>query len=264
VKQLTLAGWTFSGTMPSLGGMIPPNDSARAGENAKIFATTHWSVLAEAGEQTSPAAVAALEKLCGQYWYPVYAEIRRRGRAPQDAQDLTQEFFVCLLRRNSFARADKGKGRFRSYLLGALNHFLADQREREKAEKRGGSVMILSLDDDAEGRYREEPVSSDPPEILFDRRWRLALMDEAFARLQREYGAGNRETVFLQLKPFLAVEAGPGEYDEAARKLSSTASAVAVSVFRLRKRYAELVRTVAAETISNPAEVEDELRQLFA
>ena len=168
-----------------------------------------------------------------------------------------------MLRRNSFARADKAKGRFRSYLLGALNHFLADQKNRAGAEKRGGQVVIVSLDDDPEGRYRQEPASLDPPESLFDRRWRVALLDEAFRRLEREYSPADKSLLFQELKGFLAAEVGPGGYDNAAQQLNSNPSAIAAAVFRLRKRYAELVRIVAAETLANPVEVEDELRQLF-
>jgi DNA-directed RNA polymerase specialized sigma24 family protein len=261
---LALERWTFSATIFKLGDVIPPNNGQWPGENAKVFATTHWSVVTEAGAQNSPNALAALEQLCGRYWYPVYAEIRRRGHPPADAQDLTQEFFACLLRRNSFARADQAKGRFRSYLLGALNYFLADQHDRAGAEKRGGHIVIVSLDDDPEGRYRQEPASLDPPEALFDRRWRLALLDEAFTRLRLEYSAADKEPLFQELKAFLAAEAGPGGYDAAARNLKSNPAAIAAAVFRLRKRYGELVRSVAAETLANPAEVEDELRQLFA
>ena len=165
-----------------------------------------------AGQENSPAATDALEKLCGAYWYSIYAEIRRRGFAPHDAQDCTQEFFACLLRRNSFASADKNKGRFRSYLLGALNYFLTDQWHRQRAEKRGGRAILLSLDAprDAEERFIAEPASQLTPDRIFDARWGLMLMERAFVRVRDEYAASGKAELFEALKPFLAAESGDG------------------------------------------------------
>jgi len=141
------------------------------------FATTHWSVVLAAGQRDSPLARAALEKLCRTYWYPLYAYIRRRGCAPEDAQDLTQAFLLHLLQRNPFSSLDQSQGRFRSFLLAALNYFLADQRDRARAEKRGGGRPTLSFDAlDAEARYRLEPADQRTPEKLFERRWALTLL----------------------------------------------------------------------------------------
>lgn len=230
-----------------------------------MFATTHWSVVIEAGSEHSQAAAAALEKLCSTYWYPVYAEIRRRGHPPHDAQDLAQDFFACLLRRHSFANADKSRGRFRSYLLGALNYFLADQYARQQTEKRGGHCLILSLDAlDPEARYLEDPAAADQPETLFDRRWKESLLEEALARLKLEYAEAKKEKLFESLKPFLALDVPPGGYDQPSRELGMTPSTLAVAVYRMRQRYGELVRSIVAETVANPAEADDELRQLFA
>jgi RNA polymerase sigma-70 factor (ECF subfamily) len=205
-----------------------------------------------------------LEKLCGVYWFPVYAEIRRRGHSPHDAQDLTQEFFACLLRRNSFAGASQKKGRFRSYLLGALNFFLADQRDYEHAAKRGGGQVLLSLDEeDAEGRYLEEPAGTETPETLFDRRWRDTLLEQAFERLRLEFVADQKKAIFGELKIFLGMESGAGAYEEPARKLGMTTSAITVAVHRLRQRYGEIVRGIVSETLANPADIDEEIRQLF-
>lgn len=218
-----------------------------------------------AGQEDSPAATDALEKLCRAYWYPIYAEIRRRGFAPHDAQDYTQEFFACLLRRSSFASADKNKGRFRSYLIGALNYFLTDQWHRERTEKRGGGVPLLSLDapSDVEERFIAEPASQLTPEKIFDARWALMLMDRAFIRVRAEYAGSGKAKLFEALKPFLAAESGDEGYAKPAHALGMTASHVAVAVHRLRQRFRDCVRAEVADTVANPAEVEDEMRELF-
>lgn len=230
----------------------------------KVFATTHWSVVLKAGDENSAEACGALEHLCRTYWYPVYAEIRRRGFSAHNAQDLTQEFFACLLRRNSFAAAERTKGRFRSYLIGALNYFLADESERQHAEKRGGRFQIIPLEsEDAEGRYLEEPAAPcEDPGRQFDASWRATLMDEAFVRLKREYTG--KEGLFEEIKGFLAAEVPNGSYEKIASTLGMNPNSVGVSVHRLRQRYAELVRAIVSETVVNPTEVDDELRQLFS
>jgi DNA-directed RNA polymerase specialized sigma24 family protein len=229
------------------------------------FHTTHWSLVAVAGDGVSPNAPAALEKLCRSYWYPIYAEVRRRGFALHDAQDLTQEFFTCLLRRNTFAAARQDKGRFRSYLLGALNYFLADQWHRERAERRGGGAPVLSLDDpeQAEKRYLCEPASQLTPARSFDARWALTLMNRGFERLRQEYGAAGKSELFGHLKAFLAAESSENGYAEPATALGLTTSHVAVAVHRLRQRFRECVRAEVADTVANPAEVDEEMRHLF-
>ena len=218
----------------------------------------------QAGRGDSPQAAEALEKLCRAYWYPIYAEVRRRGFTSHDAQDLTQEFFACLLRRRSIGAADRAKGRFRSYLLGALKFFLADQLDRQRAEKRGGGRQIVSLDEaEADRRYREEPAPGLSPDESFDRRWALALMDRAFVRLETEFAANGKTAMFEALKPFLAAESGDGGYAAPAEQLQMTPASVAVAVHRMRQHFRELVRAEAAETLANLAEVDDELRHLF-
>jgi len=229
------------------------------------FLTTHWSLVARAGESDSPAAREALEKLCRGYWYPIYAEVRRRGFAAHDAQDFTQEFFATLLRRNSFAAARQDKGRFRSYLLGALGYFLTDQWHKQRAEKRGGGMEVLSLDaaEEGERRFSEEPATQLTPEKVFDSRWALTLLDRAFARLRDEYSTQKKAALFEALKGFLAAEASEGGYAAPAAQLDITPSHVAVAVHRLRQRFRELVRAEVAETVANPGDVDDEMRQLF-
>lgn len=228
------------------------------------FHTTQWSLVVEAGEDDSAVASVALEKLCRAYWYPIYAEIRRRNHSPHDAQDLTQEFFACLLRRQSFATARRERGRFRSFLLGALNYFLSDHRDRQNAAKRGGGQRLLSLDElEAEPRYQEEPVTNQTPEKIFDQRWAVALMELALGRLATEFDRAGKAAIFAEIKPFLAVETSESGYAEPARRLGMRPAAIAVAVHRLRFRYRDLIRAEVTETLANPADAEDELKHLL-
>ncbi len=205
------------------------------------------------------------ETLCRTYWYPLYAYVRRRGHGPEEAQDLTQEFFAQLLARQDVAHADRAKGLFRSYLLGAMNHFLAYEWRKNHAAKRGGGQACISLEDEtAEGRYRQEAVSDLTPEKIYERRWALTLFDRALSRLQAEFGAAGKSQVFEQLKPFLSDQAGEGEYAAVGRQLDMTAGAVAVAVNRFRQRYRELVQEEIAHTVASPQELKEELRHLLA
>ena len=155
------------------------------------FTRTRWSLVLQAGTASSPDSAEALERLCRAYWPPIYGFLRRRGQSPHDAQDTTQGFFAALLQRNDFAQADQAKGRFRTYLLGALNHFLADQRDKAGAQKRGGGVVPISLDEtDAEGGYLAEPATEATPERAFDQRWATTLLEQAFGLLRDEFRAG--------------------------------------------------------------------------
>jgi RNA polymerase sigma factor (sigma-70 family) len=235
------------------------------GAQAECFATTHWSVVLLADHSSSSAASGALEKLCRSYWYPVYSFVRRRGSSPHDAQDLTQEFFSRLLKRNSFADADPAKGRFRSFLLGALKHFLADEWDKAQAEKRGGHCEIFSLDAlEPEARYALEPATDLTPERIFDRRWAATLLEHALRQLREEFTGAGKIRQFELLKPFLTNDAGPGGYDETAAQLETSPQTVAVSVHRLRQRYREAVRAEIAHTVTGPETIEEELRGLFA
>jgi RNA polymerase sigma-70 factor (ECF subfamily) len=243
---------------------LSPEAAPHCGD-VEWFHTTHWSVVLSAGQRDAPGGREALEALCRAYWYPLFAYVRRRGHGPEEAQDLTQEFFARLLERNDLARASPEKGRFRSFLLGAMNHFLAYEWRKAQAFKRGGGQSVLSLDGlSAEARYGREPVSKETPETLNERRWALTLFDAAYHRLQAEWTAAGRNRQFELIKPFLSSEAADGEYAPVAAALQVTVGAVSVAVHRLRHRYAELVRAEVAQTVATPAEVEDELRFLLS
>jgi len=222
-------------------------------------------VVLAAGQASAPGAQAALETLCRSYWYPLYAYVRRQGYGPQDAEDLTQEFFARLLRLNSLESVAPHKGRFRTFLLVSLKHFLSDARDAIRAAKRGGGQTVLSLDEgSAERRYRqEEPAVAASPEDLFDRRWLLALLDQALTRLDKEYADAGKAAQFASLKEFLQNPTEDGDYDRAAAALGLNPGAVAVAVHRLRQRYRDLVRAAIAETVSSSEEMEEELRHFF-
>jgi len=242
-------------------------DSKRPGpapEQAGYFATTHWSVVLDAGGDSSSKRSDALEKLCRTYWYPIYVYVRRDGHSPHDAQDLTQEFFGRMLRLNSFNGVSPSKGKFRTFLLVSLKHFLSDMRDAAGALKRGGGQLLLSLDEEgAELRYQMEPSSDFAPDEAFDRRWLRVIMEQALARLQDEHSANGKARSFAELKTFLENPADDGEYDRAAAALGINAGAVAVAVHRLRQRYRDLVRASIANTVSSPAEFAEELRHLL-
>lgn len=219
-------------------------------------------MVAAAGDSASPRAAAALEALCETYWFPVYAYIRRRGHSAHDAQDLTQDFFWRIIEDNSLARVDRKKGKFRSYLLGALNHFLADEWDKRQTQKRGGGRIIRSLEE-AEEKYLQVAGTDMTPEKAFDRRWGAILADKAVKRLQEESRSGKNRKQFNLLKRFLMNEPGPGEYKALARELSTDAGGVAVQVSRLRKRFRNAVWAELAQTVSSEADLEEELRYLF-
>lgn len=229
-----------------------------------VFATTHWSVVLQAGEGDSPAAREALERLCSAYWYPLYAHVRRRGHGPSDAPDLTQEFFAVLLRRNSLARVGPDKGRFRTFLLTALNYFLNDQTDRAHTAKRGGGLAAIRLDAlAAEQRFALEPFTEETPDKAFDRRWAAALLEQAFTRLASEQSQTGKAALFAELKPMLAREIEPGEYDALAAKLGVQSNTLAKTVQRLRLRARELLIEEAAHTVAAAGDAERELRELF-
>lgn len=232
---------------------------------AAEFATTHWSVVVAAGQTTAPGAREALEKLCRTYWFPIYACVRRKGRSPDDAQDLTQEFFARLLEKNYLKLADRQRGRFRSFLLVALDHFLVNDWRQASAEKRGAGRPVLSLDQQqAEGHYQGEPVSPElSPDQHFEKRWALALLEQVLAQLRAEYEADGKRDVFDSLKPFVWGEKSALSQAEIAARLGTSENAVAQAVHRLRQRYGELLRGEVANTVAAPGDVEDELRHLL-
>jgi RNA polymerase sigma factor (sigma-70 family) len=227
------------------------------------FESTQWSVvLAAAGDRTG-ASREALEALCERYWYPVYAFVRRRGHAADEAEDLTQAFFAKLIEKHYVRDADPARGKFRAFLLTAVTHFLANERDREAALKRGGGRMIVSLDGEAaEGRFRAEPADPLTPERVFERRWALTTLERALARLRAEHERAGAADRFERLKGCLTGEAA--SHGELAAALGMTEGAVKVAVHRLRRRYRELLRAEIAETLVDPATVDDELRELLA
>ncbi len=229
-----------------------------------MFVTTRWSVVLTAGHSDTAHALVALEKLCRAYWYPLYAYVRRRGQSPEDAKDLTQEFFARLLERNWVGRADQQKGRFRSFLLSAMNHFLADEWDKARAQKRGGGRTPIPLQfDTAETRYGHEPVDNVTPEHSYERRWALTVLDEVLPRLRSEYEQAGRAEFFAALHPCLVGDRTAQPYAELAVKLGVSEGAVKSVVHRLRQRYRELLRDEIAQTVAGPSEVDEELRHLF-
>ncbi|MEI7935098.1 MAG: sigma-70 family RNA polymerase sigma factor [Verrucomicrobiota bacterium] len=229
-----------------------------------LFVTTHWSVVLAAGHGDTTSADDALAHLCQTYWYPLYAYARRRGCSPPDAQDLTQEFFARLLKGNWLAEADRQRGRFRSFLLSAMKHFMANEWNKAQAQKRGGGQPILSLNDDsAEYRYRLEPAEKATPESLFERGWALTLLEGVLARLEEEYRQEGKHTWMEAMRPALTTDRGAIDYAQMAHKLGVTETAARVAVHRLRQRYRQLIRSEVASTVASPEEVEAEMRHLF-
>ena len=230
------------------------------------FLTTQGGLIS-ASAQGSAEARAALEGLYCAYCYPVYAFIRRRGYGRPDAQDLTQEFFVHLLETGALGRADPRRGRFRSFLLGALEHFLAHAAERAAAQKRGGGCQMVWLDDEtAESQYQLAAPQAITAEALFDARWALTLLERALASLRHQYASDQKEAVFEALKEFVAPgDSGPeSSYETAAHALGVGVGTVKTLIHRLRKQYLALVREEVARTVADPADVDDELRALIA
>ncbi|MGA2179702.1 MAG: sigma-70 family RNA polymerase sigma factor [Verrucomicrobiota bacterium] len=229
------------------------------------FVTTHWSLVVSAGRNDTPNARNALEKLCRTYWFPIYAFVRRHGHGPHDAQDLTQEFFARLLEKKSLAGVDPAKGRFRSFLLASLKHFLANEWDKAKAQKRGGGQVMIPLDTkSAENSGGFEPADNLTAEKIFERRWALTLLEQVLRRLRAEYVRDDREKLFEQLKPTLTETSRTVACAEIATRLGTSEGAVKVAVHRLRQRYREVLRAEIADTIASPGEVEDEIRNLFA
>ncbi len=217
-----------------------------------------------AGDSASPDATAALEKLCRTYWHPLYAYVRRCGHSVHDAQDLTQEFLAGLLQRKGLAGLRPEKGRFRAFLLASLKHFLADQRDRERAQKRGGGVPVLSLDDlTAEARYQLEPRDELTPDRAFERRWAYTLLEQVLVLLRGEFVLADKGPLFEALRPFLVGEAQGVSYSEVAARLGLTEAAAKMTVTRMRRRYRELLRAEVAHTVADPREIDEELRQLM-
>lgn len=243
--------------------MESPEDVPGFVRNAQAFRTTHWSVVLRAGRTESNERTEALEELCRTYWYPIYGYIRGRGYSAEDAQDLAQAFFERLLEKNYLESVKVERGKFRSFLLASVNHFLSNEWDRARAQKRGGGRAIQSLDEqDAEGRYLEEAVEEQTPESLFERTWAETVLGAVLDRLRYECNAGRRSDRFEALKGFLVDDKGELSFAEAAVRLSDTEAAVKSFVRRLRVRYREMFREELAKTVEDPAQIEEELRHL--
>lgn len=238
-----------------------PHDSSHPG----AFNTTHWSVIriAQGGDTTN--ARTALNRLCVAYWYPIYAFIRRRGHTPEQAQDLTQAFFAELIEKRSFDAADNARGRFRSFLLASVKNFLSHERDKARAQKRGGDFTLVSWEEvQAEGRYAHEPATSVTPEQLFDRRWALTVLEQTVERLRHEYFTAGKEKVFGVLRICLSGERDGAAYAQLGRQLGISEGAARIAAHRMRTRYSELLRAEVARTVLAPADVEAELDALRA
>lgn len=234
-------------------------------ERQDVFATTHWSVVQLAARRDTTRAQQALSTLCAEYWYPLYAYVRRQGHSAHDAQDLTQEFFARLLAANSIATVDPAKGRFRSWLLASMKHFLANEWDRARAAKRGGGHVPISLDEKtAEERYRFEPAHELSADRIFERRWALLLLDSVLQELEQQCGRDGKLELFTVLKPCLAGSRESQPYAELSRMLGMTEGSVKVAVHRLRQEYRALLRRKIADTVSSPSEIDDEIRHLYS
>jgi RNA polymerase sigma factor (sigma-70 family) len=227
------------------------------------FPTTRWTLVVAAGDPHRKEASSALVSLCENYWYPLYAYLRRRGYPADQAQDLTQQFFMRVLEGRYLDRADPAKGRFRSFILTSLKFFVADEGDRDRAHKRGGGMLVPLEFSSGEERYRREPAHDETPERIFERRWALSVLDRVVERLRDEFAQHGRPEHFERLKLFLLGQSD-APYAAVAREMNTSEGALKVAIHRLRKRYRELFRQEIADTVANPAEVESELRYLAA
>jgi RNA polymerase sigma factor (sigma-70 family) len=230
-----------------------------------VFVTTHWSVVLSARQKDSPDSQAARERLCRTYWPPLYHYLRREGHNLHDAQDLTQEFLSRFLHRDGLDHLIDQRGKFRSFLLTFLKHFLSDQRDRANAQKRGGGKQLISLDAcEAEERDALGPVDGLSADQLYDRRWARAVMDEAARRLREEYAASGKANLFDEIKDIQPGKHGESSYAEIGVRLGRAKGTIASAVHRLRKRHREIVREEIAHTVARPEEIEEEIRNLLA
>jgi RNA polymerase sigma-70 factor (ECF subfamily) len=227
------------------------------------FPTTHWSVVLATTHADSERAQAALARLYQAYWYPLYSFVRARGYPPHEAQDLAQDFFCSLLKRNSLQSVTKEKGRFRSYLMGAAKHFLANEWNKMRREKRGGAHTFVALDDAlAESRFLKEPAHAETPETIYEKTWATVLLERVMTQLRREY-EGAKARQFEELKVCLSGEKSAASYAEIGARLEMSEAAVKVAVHRMRARYRELLCKEISDTVAHPAEIEDELKHLL-
>jgi len=253
--------------------MASPGRTSSLRTSGAHFAATRWSVVlaaaGQAGADGGPDVLTrrALEELIQAYWFPLYAFVRRQGslgETPAAAEDMVQEFFARLMEKKYLAQIDRSKGKFRSFLLAAVKHFLSNERARDRAQKRGGGRAVIALDAlAAEARYAVEPADDMTPERLFDRRWALAVLELVLERLRREYAEGGKAKLYEAIEPCLTCGAGAVDYVQVSRELKMTEGAVRVAVHRLRRRYRDLLRYEIAQTVDSPGQVEEEISYLL-
>lgn len=229
------------------------------------FATTSWSLVLAAADEDSSRAREALADLCEAYWYPIYCLIRRQGHGPEEAADLTQGYMVQLLEKGYLRQISRERGKFRSFLFVSVKHFLSNERDRERAAKRGGGRAQVSLDAEAaEGRYRIEPADDLTPETLFERRWATTVLERAMRRMHDEAVQAGEERRFEELKTFVTGEEPAPAHRDVAGRLGMTEAAVGVAVHRMRRKFGQLLRDEIAQTVADPADIDGEVRHLLA
>jgi RNA polymerase sigma-70 factor (ECF subfamily) len=239
-----------------------PSGASPAGQ--PLFVTTRWSVVLAARDHSSPDSDRALETLCRTYWYPLYAFVRGSGHSPHDAQDLTQSFFAVLLAKDYLQVVEREKGRFRTFLRMALKRYLINEWEKQRSLKRGGGQAVLAFDTAlAERRFQNDAQVALGPEAIYDRDWAFTLLDQTISRLEQEYAGAGKAAEFQQLKPHLTAGRGEIPYGEIAAAGATTEGAARVAIHRLRKRFREVFRAVIADTVSTPAEAEEEIRHVL-
>jgi len=239
-------------------------DSTAPTGSGAWFLATHWSVVLSAQDGACPRSGDALESLCRTYWYPLYSYARRAGHSPPDAEDLTQGFFARLLEKDYLKAAARDKGRFRTFLLVALKRYLANEWDRQHAQKRGGFAAVVPIDQEvAESRFASEPAHTLPADLLFDRQWAMTVLERSMTQLEQEYVASGRAQLFDYLRHCLAKDESALPYAEIAGRLKLTEAAVKMAVHRLRSRYREILQREIAQTVSTPEEIEEEIRHLF-
>lgn len=243
---------------------LEEGDTPSGHDPEKSFRTTHWSVVLAAGDQNSVQGYEALTKLCQTYWLPVYAFVRKRGHSPDQAKDLTQDFFAKFLEKNSVARAMRERGRFRSFLMTSVENFLRNAHERSQTQKRGGGRPLISLDDqDAEGFYLEEAADDLDPASAFELRWALTILDRVMQRLRQEYVQHGRGDLFEALQAHIWGDAESIPYPQLAQRFGMSLTNVKVTAHRLRENYRTFLREEIAQTVAQPGDIDDEVRYLM-
>ena len=244
-------------------GDLAPRESGLVPQSP-VFATTHWSIVLQAGDEGSPRAEAALTRLCQTYWLPVYAFVRKRGHSPEQAQDLTQGFFANFLEKQHVTKANRERGKFRSFLMTSVENFLRNENDRANAQKRGGGQQLISLDEqDAEARYLCEPTTETDPAKAFEQRWAATLLETVLQRLQAEFGATGRGDLFEALQAHFWGDPDSTPYPELAERFGLTLANVKTTAHRLRQRYRDLLREEIAHTVALPSQIDDEIRHLM-